>query len=465
MTKKMFQVTRVGMIGVTIFICLNLLLDKKVMVGDSHIWERCGLLILSLAMFLAVSVLYERKRRVFSVGYLFIMINVFIDGVLCPGYFTDGRLRAMEREGVQEPQDFFLLYIEIYFIIMTILLLYLLCVKRTTDEIRQDNFIRYKMTDDIAVFIMGIAILFLNFKLGTVGLVLYVPILCYFTIRILYTKGEVNIYSILGLLGGLYCIYRIRTNRFLVIQYIMPILLIFFVFVAVNDNYKKGKKVVPLLLLGILAVFGYGMVSELVKLNLYYERNYNILYELTNFKSIYDSCVRQIYRLFGVWTELGGNIIQHVKVFGYFHGITYVKSLAGCFGFEYVSLPLLSAKYISASYAQPGLIAEGFANFGVVGAVANMLIPFAIAEISLNYFLKKRSPLALCILSVPYTKLLFDGGTINNMIFGIATCILAFALDILLNWLGMELHGYGSGRIRFFRRRQVDENQADEDKI
>ena len=39
MTKKMFQVTRAGMVAVTIFICLNLLLDKKVMVGDGHIWE------------------------------------------------------------------------------------------------------------------------------------------------------------------------------------------------------------------------------------------------------------------------------------------------------------------------------------------------------------------------------------------------------------------------------------------
>lgn len=70
---------------------------------------------------------YEKKRKIFSVGYLFILINVFIDGVLCPGYFTDSRLREMEREGVQEPQDFFLLYVGVYFIIMAVILLYLLC--------------------------------------------------------------------------------------------------------------------------------------------------------------------------------------------------------------------------------------------------------------------------------------------------------------------------------------------------
>ena len=457
MTKKMFQVSRIGMIGIVIFICANLLLDKKVMVADKHIWERCGLLWLALFLFLAVSVLYERKRKVFSVGYLFLLINTFINGVICPCYFTDSRLREMEREGVQEPQDFYLLYVLIYFIIMTIVLLYLLCIKNTTEDIKRYDFLDYEKTDDIAVFLMGIIVLFLNFRLGTTGLVLYVPVFCYFVLRFMAAGGKFNIYTIIGLLGGLYCLYRIRTNRFLVIQYIMPVILIFFVFVAVNDNRKKGKKVITLLLLGLVAVMAYGMVSELIKLNLYYNKNYNILYEITNFKSIYDSCVRQVYRLFGIWTELGGNIIQHVKVNGFFYGITYVKGLAGYFGFDYVSLPLLSAKYISAGYAQPGLIAEGYANFGVIGAVVNMLIPFGIAEFSLNWFLKKRNALAICILTVPYTKILFDGGTINYIIFGIATCILAFALYIFLRWCKIKIHSFGEGNISLYHRKRIEE--------
>ena len=29
-----------------------------------------------------------------------------------------------------------------------------------------------------------------------------------------------------------------------------------------------------------------------------------LLYEITNFKSIIDSCARQIYRLFGIWTDI-----------------------------------------------------------------------------------------------------------------------------------------------------------------
>lgn len=457
MTRKMFQVTRIGMIGVVIFICANLLLDKKVMAADNNIWGRCGLLWLSLLVFLIVSVLYERKRKVFSVGYLFLLINAFIDGVVCPCYFTDSRLREMEREGVMEPQDFFSLYLVIYFLFMAIVLLYLFCVKRTTEDIKRIDFIHYEKTEDLTVFLMGIIILVLNFRLGTTGLVLYVPVFCYFAIRWLVTGGKINIYTILGLLGGVYCLYKVRTNRFLVIEYIMPIILIFFVFVAVNDNRKKGKKVVPLLILGIAAVMAYGMVSELVKLNLYYGRSYNILYEITNLKSIYDSCVRQVYRLFGIWTELGGNIIQHVKVNGYFYGITYVKGLANYLGFDYVSLPLLSAKYISAGYAQPGLIAEGYANFGVAGAVVNMLIPFGIAEFSLNWFLKKRNALSICVLTVPYTKILLDGGTINYMIFSIATCVLAFALDIFLQWRKVQVHSRGEKELKMFHRKRIEE--------
>ena len=69
MTKKMFQVTRAGMVAVTIFICLNLLLDKKVMVGDGHIWERCAWLLISLVAFLAVVALKESVERYKPKGY------------------------------------------------------------------------------------------------------------------------------------------------------------------------------------------------------------------------------------------------------------------------------------------------------------------------------------------------------------------------------------------------------------
>ena len=96
------------------------------------------------------------------------------------------------------------------------------------------------------------------------------------------------------------------------------------------------------MLLGIIAVLLYGMLSEIVKLNRYWNGNYNLLYELTNFQSYIDFGANQFYRIFGIWTELGGNIIDFVHKNGFFYGITYVKFLAPYFGFEYVSLPAIS---------------------------------------------------------------------------------------------------------------------------
>lgn len=461
MTKKMFQVSRILAIGMVIFVCINLLTDQRVMILDENIIQRCFMQILVLISFLAISILYEKKRKVFSTGYIFLLINVFINGTLCPCYFTGSRLDSNTRDGVVQPPDFYDIYLIVYFLIILIVGVYLLAVKHTTTEIKKEDFIHYKHSDDIAMFLMGIVVFFFNFKLGTTGLVLYVPVLCYFVIRFFCTGGKINIYTIMGAIGGLLCLYEIRYNRYLIVAYIMPIIMIFCVYVAINDSKKRGKKVVPLVIAGVIVILAYGMVSELVKLNLYWGQDYNILDEITDFQSIIDACGRQIYRLFGIWTELGGNIIQHVKLNGYYYGLSYVKSLADVFGFEYVNLPLISAEYISAAYAQPGLIAEGYANFGLLGAVINMLIPFALAEGALSWFLKKRDPLALCILTVPFTKVLLDGGTFNYVFFGIATCIFAFALYLVLHWFGIELKGYGNVRFRIIRKKRIeDENET-----
>ena len=455
MTKKMFQVTRLMAIGAVIFVTCNLLLDQKVMMLDGDIITRCFFAILATVTFWITSVLYEKKRKVFSTGYIMLMINVFINGIICPCYFTGSRLDEGTRPGVIQPQDFWEIYVAVYFLTMAVVVLYLLYVKPTTKEIQSEDFIQYDRIDDAVVFLMGIIVFLLNFKFGSTGAVLYVPVLCYFAMRFLWTGGKINVYTILGLLGGLYCIFRLRYSRYMIVEYVVPLLLMYFVLVAINDNRKRGKKVVPLLILGIIAVFAYGMSSELVKLNTYWGRSYNLLYEITNFKSIVDFCARQVYRLFGIWTELGGNIIHHVNLNGFYHGITYIKPLAGILGFEYVSLPLISAGYISAAYAQPGLLAEGYANFGIIGAVINLLTPFALAEGALSWFLKKRDPLAICLLTVPFTKVILDGGTINNIIFGVATCILTFGIYIVLCLFKMKLH-MPVGDFHLIRKKHIE---------
>lgn len=458
MTRKMFQVSRVLMVLITFGVILSLLLDQRVMILNTHIYQRCLLQLFALVIFLLASYLYEKKRKVFSTGYLFLMINVFINGTVCPCYYTNNRLLAMEREGYDMPIDYFPIYMAVYFILMTIVLIYLLMVRHTTEEIKQYEFFDMDERQDIAVLLATVLIaLPLMLHVGLSGVMLVAPALCYFFCRILYTRFSLSqsVICAVGLLIGMYGLYRVRDQRYLVIEYIMPIIIIFFVFVAVNDNHKKGKKVVPLMILGIVAVLLYGMVSEIVKLNRYWGRNYSFATEFSNLKSYADFAGSQVYRLFGIWTILGGNIIGHTKLHGYYYGITYVKALAPYLGFEYVSLPQISARYIWASYAQPGLLAEGYANFGIPGAVLNLLVPFVLAELALSYFLKKRTAFGLCLLSLPFVKVLMDGGTINSIIAGVGVCVISFSLYLLLQWAGVRIHSVENIRLRLFKKPQI----------
>jgi len=476
MTRKMFQVSRIALVLITFGVMVSLLMDEKVMLLNENIYERCFWQFACLVLFLWVSCLYEKKRKVFSTGYIFLLINVYLNYTICPCFYTWDRLLAKEYvifEGMgvrwvyQTPGDHYDIYLKVYFLLMLAVLVYLLCLKHTTEDIKRYDFIQYKDTDDFAVLAASVLIAWPVMEVtGTTGVMLVAPTLCYFFGRVVYSRFSLSqgLFCIAGLLLGLYGIYRIISQRYLVIEYVMPLILVFFVFVAVNDDKKKGKKVIPLLLAGIIAVLMYGMISEIIKLNTFWDKSYSFSMELTNLQSYYDFAASQVYRIFGIWTVLGGNIIEHTMVNGYYYGITYIKALAPYLGFEYVSLPTISAAYIQAGYAQPGLLAEGYANFGIIGAVVNILVPFVLAEVCLSFFLKKRTAFWLCMLSVPFVKVLLDGGTINSIVVGAAFCVIVFSLYIVLHFFGVEIKSIEHIRIRIFRKeRHVDRQIESED--
>ena len=79
--------------------------------------------------------------------------------------------------------------------------------------------------------------------------------------------------------------------------------------------------------IGVLAILLYGIVSEVIKLNSL-GGTYNIIDIMFDFKSNLKFLHNQIYRIFEIWTPLGGNIIELVEKEGFYYGITYVKFLA-----------------------------------------------------------------------------------------------------------------------------------------
>jgi len=91
--------------------------------------------------------------------------------------------------------------------------------------------------------------------------------------------------------------------------------------------------------------------------------------------------------------------------------------------------------------------------------VVNMLVPFALAEVSLHFFLKKRNGFWLCMLSIPFVKVLLDGGTINSIIVGVGICVVVFSLYLVLDFFGIRIKTIENIRIRIFRKPRYEKGQ------
>ncbi len=372
--------------------------------------------------FIGVSFLYERKRKIFSTGYLFVFLVFFITYNLAPCYYIKENILQRKKLEIQVPSDQFFLYVTIYMICMVIIVVELMMKKTVKLPIKRE----FTYETDIAVLLMGILFcLPLTVYMGISMALLYVPVFCYAFLRIKIRNYRLSLAIFIMLAGSVIAILHFIIYRYIMVEYILPIILAYLFVESYTEKAKPGK-IICLLFIGVTAIGLYGVVSEVIKLNYFFNKEYDLQLILQNSLALGHYIKSQIYRLFGIWTILGGNIIEYVQENGYFYGITFIKAAAPVFGFPYVNLSVISAKMVGASYAQPGLLAEGYANFGVLGSVLNLLCPYFIAEWCLDYFLKRRSLFAICLLTVPFSKVLLDGGSMNSIIVGMIMCVICF---------------------------------------
>jgi len=202
------------------------------------------------------------------------------------------------------------------------------------------------------------------------------------------------------------------------LQYVLPIVLFFIIYWS-NSKKIKPHHVYILFIAAVVLIEMYGVVSEVYKLNHGYGASINIADVFKNKAMLFDFMENQIYRIFEIWTPLGGTIIELVQENGYYFGLTFIKAIAPRLGLEYVNLATINARFIGATYAQPGLVAEGYANFGIIGAILNLGITFVIMEYFYKKYLKERSIPMLLFSIVPFSKIILDGGSLNDAIFNI----------------------------------------------
>ena len=419
MSKKLFIITEIIILIITFFISIEI-----IKTGDLL---RFFLEMFCIIIFLIITELYK-KKRFFDITYIYYLIVIIIDLNISSYYYTTEKI-LFEYKELHFFKDDYYIYYKIYMGISIIILIYLLiCKKRTIPK----NFKIKLGNEKVNFFIGSIVALPLALNFSEVGNIIFVPILNVFYMYFLLDKNKKKskylLYGIISIIAMSPYIY----NRFRVLIFIFPLILTYILYLVLYDIYISNRKIIILIICGSILILLYGVISEIIKLNMFYGGNLKIEDIIFNLEKIFIFFKRQIFRIFGIWIMLSGNMISHVYNNGFFLGLSYIKSIAPYLGLPYINIPIISAKYIKASYAQIGLIMEGFVNFNILGAIIAGIFPFFLLDFLTKCFMKKKKIFNMCLITIPFTKVFLDGGSINSVFYNMLVCTFIFILINLI---------------------------------
>ena len=398
------------------------------------------MLLTSVLIFLTVSYIYEKRWGIFGPGYAIYFIVFFLIHNISPYnyiYRYSTYYTLISNPLARIPNDNYGTYFTVFVISSIIIIVQLLMTRKIiNNDIKIVNLLNVKEAKKILFTLIFVLIPVAVFA-GGIFKTIFIPATSYFFISVIFIKQSRKYWPFkIGLLISVIIIATQITSRYVIVRYLMPIgfSIIFFDYIKFGFKSKAKLKKKALIINGGIFVLMYGVLSEIAKLNKRkgIDLSFDIIFQVfTEFGVLFKWIDRQVYRIFEIWTVLGGNIIDYANSNGFFYGVTYIKSLAPVLGFDYISLPALSASMVGANYAQPGLVAEGYANFGIIGAVVNILSVYFLAEIFQRRFVKKPTLFNLLLIVTPFSSVILDGGTLNAAIFNIVFLIFTFIVSIL----------------------------------
>jgi len=431
MVKVIYKFTREIAILATGVVIISLLAQNE--------YIRAVTSLFSFILFYIVSKEYEKKYRAISVTYAFIFIIVYFEfsviAAFCNRYAID-KLNIGKKYGYWSGD-----YYPVYFMVTTMVYIFIWFYLKLSKNNISENICGFKIKAEESrnltygcLLIIGVYIL-----AGVTDDFMFPVIVCSVG-KVLYDKRS-RFINIAFVILVLFLSKSIILTRYKFIQCMLPIIFMVFTFTFAKKKKASIIKINILFIAGIFAAGLYGTVSEIYKLNTHWNGNYDLKAVLLSVEETKDFFMKQFYRIFAIWIKLGGYIIGHADINGYYYGLTYIKSLSGIFEFDYISLPLITAVYDKAHYAQPGLLAEGYANFGIIGAVLNICIVFILMDFFQRKFCKNPDFANFLYATVPFTKIILDGGTLNSAIYILAICVVVNIFNIIqkLKWNGWKI--------------------------
>lgn len=387
--------------------------------------ERSIMNLILLTMFIIFSVRYEKRCAAITTGYLFVFLVFFITNTLASCYFTETTLKMfnnLSRYGVWTGDHYDIYFMVMFFVYLSIII-YTFFLKMDTDTNEKMIAISHQesISFEVGYCIMLIAYFIYTFYDSDRAFVFAIPL--FPTTIINYFFGYHRIRNGIEIILLLIVFHGIFEHRYQLIQVIFPLLIIVLMVNKWRNSEISISRINIIFSLAVLLVLSYGVVSEVYKLNTFRYAHYTIERMINNWDIVQYFIMHQFYRVSLIWIKIGAYVIEHVQRNGYFYGLTFIKVLSPVLGFEYISIPKLLGMYGSWNYAPPGLLAEGYANFGIIGAVLNLLTAFGFMECLYHRFCHHKTAFYLIASTVPFTQIILDGGSINSAINLLILCI------------------------------------------
>lgn len=398
------------------------------------------MLLTSFVLFLITSYVYEKKWGIFGPSYAIYFIVLFLIHNVSPYNYIfryQSYNTLISNPLARIPTDNYKIYFMVFIFCSLIIIGQLLLSKKKINE--QIKFVRLLNLKEAKIILITTIVMLvpLAILVGGIFKTILIPATSYYLISFIFIKETRKYWTFkIGLIASVLIIATQIISRYIMVRYLMPIGLAIILFDYIKSGFysKTTFKKKALVINSIVIVMLYGVYSEIIKLS----RLKSISTSPDVFLEVFSSVDvllkwidRQMYRIFEIWTILGGNVIDYVNTNGYFYGLTYIKFLSQIIGFDYISLPSLSASFVGANYAQPGLIAEGYANFGIIGAMVNFLCVYYLAEIFQTRFFFRPTMFNILLIVTPFSSVILDGGTFNAVMFNIVFLLLTFILSKL----------------------------------
>jgi len=395
-------------------------------------------LIISTLIILFQNTYYKKKKIPILMSWFYIIFFFFFQSVLGSYSFLESSFYANDKYHYfhKEIAYFYLSFIT--FIFSSILHFLYIRYKFTCIYYKNKNVLsfpyQYKFFVYITISFLVFYLLFYkvlyNFYEGIN--VLYIPFLLFLSIYVYKTKRKDILYFISLFFIGIFLI-KLFGNRYVLFSYLLSfVAIIYYDWFIKTNNLVKISKVIVYLIIFIIVLF-YLLIAFFAKTHTFQE---SIKILLENKNLFLWGLEHLYYRTFEIYAHLSSIFIEYINNNDFFFGLTYVKKLYSLISGEpsdlYNANVITGKIYQGYGYAMPGVIGEGYGNFGYLSV---FLVPLMIFPIlfyfEVKYFQKKTPFWAIMYVS-GYPGMYFNASTIIHYLFFVILTLLMYIIFFVL---------------------------------